>query len=557
MCARGLCDRKGELVDFRHPITREVAYAALEADERVRMHRVLGEHLAGTSLARGLSAAIVARHLARGRSYDRATAFYFEAGAAARASYQTQLAIRYFLRAAAYLGPDDKRRLHAHEALESAYRMLGRRNERLAHLKELRRIARHVGTPRAACLGLLRSARFEFDEGLLARGVIVAQQAARIARMAKLPVFEMEAEARVSEFLRELGEVQGALAACDRALAAFDPAHSERIPPRQRGEVLRLRGTLLLRVGRVREAVDAYVDAIAIFKKCGGRRLEARAKNALSYSMFVQGRYEDGIALALESVQIDLSIGVRFQIARALTQVGHAYFRLGDVPRALAYLRRAREVHERYGDQNGWAETLLVSAMLSGDLGDLDAADTFVRDASALTAVTENAYDRMHESVVRALLARARYQPDVAVHHAVEARRGAEKMALVAFHFYAMAIEAAARVDLGEVHAATLLATTALGAVENLQGCEYGLEIRALAADALERAGSPQAPDAHLRAAEFARALIGTVRNPRLRALLAKRPINVALLETTRFAAAAGGGAAPATMPISEAPEAR
>ena len=69
-------------------------------------------------------------------------------------------------------------------------------------------------------------------------------------------------------------------------------------------------------------------------------------------------------------------------------------------------------------------------------------------------------------------------QPREAVQYALEARRNAESMALVAFHFFATAIEAAGRVDLGEMHAATLLATTALGAVENLQGCEYGLEMR-------------------------------------------------------------------------------
>ena len=534
LCARGLCDRKGELVDFRHPITREVAYGALDAHDRTRMHRAIGEHLAGTSLARGLPAAIVARHLARGQRHDLAADFYLEAGAAARTSYQTRLAVRYYLRATSYLASNDNRRLVAHEALENAYRMLGRRRERLRHLKALRRIARNLGTPRAACLGLLRSARYEFDEGRLTRGVVVAQQAAQIARASKLPVFEMEAEARVSEFLRELGDVQGALAACDRALVAFDPALSEKVPPRQRGEVLRLRGILLLRVGRVREAVDAYVDAIAIFKKCGARRLEARAKGALSFSMFVQGRYEDGIALALESVQIDLSIGVRFQIARALTNVGQAYFCLGDVPRALAYLRRARDVHERYGDQNGWADTLLVSAGLAIELGDLAAAEGFVRDAGALTAVTENAYDRTHESVVRALLARARSLPQEAVHHAVEARRGAEKMALVAFHCYAMAIEACARVDLGEVHSATLVAATALGAVENLQGCECGLEIRVLCADALERAGSPQAPQARQAAKDYAAALAGIVRDPRLRKLFAERLINKPFFEASR-----------------------
>ena len=97
-------------------------------------------------------------------------------------------------------------------------------------------------------------------------------------------------------------------------------------------------------------------------------------------------------------------------------------------------------------------------------------------------------------------------------------------MALVAFHFYAMAIEAAARIDLGEMHAATLVATTALGAVENLQGCEYGLEIRSLCADALKRAGSPQAASAHQRAVDYARALMNSVRDARIEPLFSQAP---------------------------------
>jgi tetratricopeptide (TPR) repeat protein len=298
------------------------------------------------------------------------------------------------------------------------------------------------------------------------------------------------------------------------------------------GEVLRSRGILLRRVGRVREAVDAYVDAIAIFRTCGARRLEARVKNALAYAMFVQGRYEDGIAVALESIQIDLSMGGRFQIAKTLMNVGQAYFRLGDVPRALAYLKRAKRTT---GTATRW-----VGPRRSGERARCDRVGRPgrrrglpLRDASALTAVTGNAYDRTHESIVSALVALGRRQPQQALHDALDARRDAENMALVAFHFYAMAIESTARVDVGEMHAATLLATTALGAVENLQGCEYGLEVRALCADALKRAGSPQAPEARQRAVDYANALASTIRDPRLRKLFPQRPMNAALFETT------------------------
>ncbi len=121
----------------------------------------------------------------------------------------------------------------------------------------------------------------------------------------------------------------------------------------------------------------------------------------------------------------------------------------------------------------------------------------------------------------------------MAIAEAVRARRLAEGLALVSFHFYALAIEASARVDAGEMHLAVLHATTALGAVETLQGCEYGLDIRVLGADALKRAGSPQAPLAHQRAVDYATMLMSTIRDPRLRRLFGRRPLVASLFDAT------------------------
>jgi serine/threonine protein kinase/tetratricopeptide (TPR) repeat protein len=550
LCARGLCDRKGEHVEFRHPLTRDVAYKALDQVARVRMHRKLGEHLAETSLARGLSAAIVARHLARGEAGARAVEFYLEAASAARAGYQTPLAIRYFQRAIAHMPPDDARRLAAHEALETIFRILGRRRERVRHLEAVRRAAKEAGTPRAVCNALLRTARFNLDEGRLSQGLPIAKQAALVSERAGQTIVQIEAEAMVSEFLRELGDVQGALAACDRALAACDPGTNAGVAPRMRADVLRSQGVLLRRVGRVREAVDAYVDAIAVFRRVGARRQEARAKNALAYAMFVQGRYEDAVALALESIQIDLSIGGRFQLAKTLTNIGQSYAKLGDLPRALAYLRRARDAHEQYGDQDGRADTLITGALVSLDAGELSLAEQLLGDAAALNAATGNRYDSTYERVVRAALSRVRREPQDAVLFAIEARREAERQSLVSFQFYGLALEAAARTDAGETHTAVLLATTALGAVENLQGCEYGLEIRVLCADVLKRAGSPQAAEARGRAVAYASALLGSIRDRRLRRLFARRSVVAQLAEPELMLVAAEPDLVPVVPPV-------
>src|SRR6266545_1110982 len=334
--ARGFCDKKGDDVEFRHPLTRDVAYLALDPTERVRMHRRLGEHLATTALARGLSAAIVARHLARGDSAELAATYYLEAAAAARATFQARLAIRYYQRALSLLPADDGRKLIAHEALETIFRTLGRRRDRRKHLLALRALARKLGQGKWVALALVRTARLDLDEGFLARGLPNAERAEVVARSAKAAELEVEAQSIQSELLRELGDMQGALAACDRALAVV--AVSE-VPLRAKAEVLLARASLLRLSVRIREAVDCYADAIAAFRRSGARRQEARAKNALAFAMFIQERFEDAIALALSSLSIDLEIGGRFQIAKTLTTIGRSYSRLGDQPRALAYLK--------------------------------------------------------------------------------------------------------------------------------------------------------------------------------------------------------------------------
>jgi predicted ATPase len=530
LCARGLCDKKQEVVDVRYPLTRDVAYLGLDRRQRSKMHRALAERLVDTPLRNGLTAAIVARHFARGGDRSRAAELYLEAGGAARSSYQTALATRYYRRVVGLLALDDLRGLEAHEALETICRTQGRWRERREHLGALRRLARSSGKPYWVTMALLRTAQIDLDAGKLHKALLSAERAAEAAARANSAVLEVQAQSLLSESLRDLGDMQGALAAVDRAL---EIASRQDVSTRLRAEVLRSRGTLLRRVGRVHEAVDAYIEAIAVFRQAGARRMEALAKNSLAFAMYVLGRFEDGVALALDAIQIDLAIGGRFQIAKTLATIGQCYAALGDRERGLAYLRRAREAHERYGDQDSRADTLFAIAGVLIEAGDLVSSETYVGDAGALTAVTGSAYDSAHEKIMRALLAKSSGDSGAAVMHAFDARQAAEAQAYVSFHFYAMAIEAAARVDIGEQHTGILLATTAMGAIETLQGSEYGLHTRVLCCDALAKAGSPQAEEMRRRAAAYVRRLFNTIRDPELRALFVRRRLVLDLLGTS------------------------
>ncbi len=541
LCARGLLDLKADSVDVRHPLTRDVAYRTLERRRRVYMHKDLGLHLAKTPLAKGLTAAVVARHLARGGERSAAGMAYLEAAHAARNGHQLALARRYYRRAVSLLPENDLAVLEAHEALEAIYRMQGRWRERRTHLRALRRLARNSNKPRWVATALLVTAQFELDSGRLSKGLEWAQRGELVATQAGSPTLEVRARALIAETLHDLGDMQGALAAVDRALATADSTNA---PARMRAEVLRLRGTLLRRVGRVHEAMEAQAEAVAVFRQVGARRLEARAKNSLAYALLVLGRFEDGITLALDAISIDLAVGGRFQIAKTLSTIGECYVALGDYERGLAYMRRSREAHERYGEQDSRADTLLSLAEILFECGEVRQAETLVGDAGALTAVTGSAYDSVHEKILRAVLARQAGDAGKAVMHAFDARQSAEAQAYVAFHFYAMAIEASARVDMGEQHTGILLATTAMGAIETLQGSEYGLFTRQLCCEALRKAGSPQAEEMRNRASDHVRRLLSFIRDPILKGLfLRRRVVRDILGKATADALAVASGA--------------
>ncbi len=527
LCARGLCDVRSDRIDVRHPLTRDVAYRSMDTETRVRMHRALGEQMLGTPQAEGLNAAVVARHLAKGGAKDQAVELYLEAAGAARGSYQIPLANRCYRKVVTMLPASDLRLLEVHEALEAIARNEGKWRVRRQHLSRLRELARTSRRGYWIATALLRTARYQLDGAQLAKAVVSAQRGEVAALASGSQVIIVQAQALLAEVLRDSGDMQGALAAVDRALSSCE--HPD-VTARLRAEVLRTKGTLLRRVGRVHEAVEVYAEAIAVFQRVGARRMEARAKSSLAFALYVLGRVEDGVALGLDSVQIDLAIGGRFQIAKTLSNVALCYAGAGDYDRALSYLNRARESHERYGEHDSRADTLLATAEVLIERGELDKAQTLIGDASALTQVTESAYDSIHERLLRAVLAYEMGDARTAVQRAFEARQAAEAQAYVAFHFYAMAVEAAARVGAGEVHTGVLLATTALGAIETLQGSEYGLQTRALCCDALKRAGSPQAEELRLRALRHVERLQRSLRDGELRNKFLRRRAVIALM---------------------------
>ncbi len=320
---------------------------------------------------------------------------------------------------------------------------------------------------------------------------------------------------------------------------------------RARAEVLRAKGVLLRRAGRLNGAIETHAEAIAIFRSVGARRSEARARNALGFALFGGGRYEDCAAMCLSSIAIDVMIGGRFKVAKTLANVGQSYARLGDLEHGLAYLKRARDAHDRYQDQEARIDTALVTACALIEGGRIDQAKELLDDAAALARISDNAYDKTHLLIVQALIAHHEGEAMAASTYAAEARQLAEGQALVSYHVYATAIEAAARVDSGDTQAGVLLATTALGAVEGMEGSEYGIEVRSLCTDAvissladhrLATSSPTMTADVCRRALDHVDLIAGYVRDPLRREQFFKRPPVARIVgHAMRFSGAGGG----------------
>src|SRR5262249_26222366 len=130
---------------------------------------------------------------------------------------------------------------------------------------------------------------------------------------------------------------------------------------------------------------------------------------------------------------------------------------------------------------------------------------------------TGSSYDRVHEHIVRSLIALSRRDIPAAIAHAASARQLAEPQGLLSYNTYATAIEAVARIEAGDYHTGVLLAQTAFGAAEAMTGSEYAIEVRGLCCTALLRGAPEAARDVIARAAAHVKKVADYVRDPRLK----------------------------------------
>ena len=141
----------------------------------------------------------------------------------------------YYTQALSVLPPKDPRRLEPYSELETICRVQGRWKDRKEYLVALRTAARESKNAFWIATTLLRHAQFDVDGGHLREGLSLAELCEQTAHEARSSAVKAQAQSLTAEILRDLGEMQGALAACKRAL---ETVQNPDVPIRLRAEVL-------------------------------------------------------------------------------------------------------------------------------------------------------------------------------------------------------------------------------------------------------------------------------------------------------------------------------
>lgn len=174
-------------------------------------------------------------------------------------------------------------------------------------------------------------------------GVALAhlRAAVRIAERSHLPVRAAEARISLVAVLAYSGDNQAALEEANRAAELLAGADAARLHMQ--------RGMVLQRLGRLDEARESYRQALAVFRRTGDTRWEARLLCNRGVMFAYQGAFQLAEADLRRAERLHASLGEEFAATQVRSNLGFVAGRRGDVPAALSWFDLADEYFRGQG----------------------------------------------------------------------------------------------------------------------------------------------------------------------------------------------------------------
>ncbi len=463
---------RAETYAFAHTALAKVARASVDPTLVPAMHARIAAALERRPEARGVGARTVARHREAAGAIRPAARAYLEAAMSLRNASRNPESLEAYARVLELTNdasdPEGSAlRFTSHLGREDIARSVGRTRARRAELMAMRAIAVESKDPRLVARALARQARYKLDTGLgagIERDVAAVTRAARRAGELRT---EAEAKRILAIFLSQRGRYAEAMNAAEEALSALETRSAVAAPPGGtaedgiraarvvRVETLLAKGVMLRQTGQIASAIETYAEVLAIVSRHGPRGLLARVLNSLGVACFSRGDYADALRLYLSSIAVDREIGHRDRLGVALSNAGQTFAVLGDIDRAIAFLRKAVEVFAVVGGRStGSADAHVALAELYAERGEIEQALAEVERARTDADATGSRYDMVRVRLGEAAVALARHEDGAALLHAEEAERLASNAGLVAYAIHARAYAARAAAAAGDAAAA-------------------------------------------------------------------------------------------------------
>jgi adenylate cyclase len=364
---------------FTHALLREVAYDALAADARPRVHLCLGRALERVYAGREVETLdLLAHHF--DRSDDRRSALRYCLWAARRAAdaWANTIALNWYNRALDWIEsfagrpPDEveqergatpeqilRWRVEALEGQAGVQAAVGHLDEAIAgYTLALELVAGSTvfAAPRQADL-YRKLAIASHDRGdFAAAETALVQGLAVVGEQPCLEAGRLHVWRGLLRFRR--GELAEALVACSRGIAILAQADS----PQDLAQAYNLQGLVYRNMGESRPAVEAHERSIALYAAVGDSAGLERATSNLGCVYQDLSRWPEASRCFERSAELAERTGEAWRQAAAAINLGEIYRRQGELERAIAAYERARQI----GDEFGFPEVMGMAQMNLG-----------------------------------------------------------------------------------------------------------------------------------------------------------------------------------------------
>jgi len=507
---------------FKNDMLMTVAYGLVSPDDKTRLHRLVADRIATSPSYRpGQDDAHIARHLelagdaiASADRYLRAASHAIDVGGNADAFRQLSRALKL-------LPPGDHaRRFQARRQREEILRRLARRPQQLRELAALRKEAEAIGDPQKQAMAHGLTAQFYIDVGKAPAAQRSVAPALQFARDAGDQLLEADGLRLRSAIARLVGNNDESLQLCEQAMALCAQTGDSAATLLMRATILNNQGTTLWNMGRLEAAIEAYAEALVIYRALKLPRQEARALNNMGIVFSSLGEYEEALAHYKSSLKLDQQLGDRSGVALKLGNIGQAYADVGDTDRAESYLAKAWKLGEQTSDPSSMADAAISWGQAKLARGDVAGALDLLERGKDLASEGRERFQEIRglEYIALAQL-EAGQSPTGALELARAATELARKMPMAVGIIYGLAAQGLAMSRLGD-HAGAIAATTEAVAIQAAQsrpeGAEHVLHWHALTLAAAGRL--PAARAAWQRAADEIAAKAARLRDPALKA---------------------------------------